>query len=281
MAFIGENIPSQEYTAHNKDGSTFPMKIYISPFFRENSFAGYRAVCVDITEEKLAKKALLQTNKQLNLMTNITRHDILNKVTALYGLQDISLELSNDLVLTEYLQKQQHITKIIQEHIEFTRFYQEIGLEAPLWQDLKQKILYAISKIDTTLISIEVNIHNHLIYADQLLNNVFLNIIENSIRHGDHVTKIIVSTKETENELIIIYMDDGIGVPIERKERIFEEGYGSHTGFGLFLIREILSITGISIKENGTYGSGVRFEIFVPKEGYKIGSDYLIIPDAL
>jgi len=267
-----ENIPSQEYTALIKDGNTFPMKIYISPFFRENSFSGYRAVCVDITEEKLAKNALLQTNKQLNLMTNITRHDILNKVTALYGLQDILLELSNDHVLTEYLEKQKHITKIIQEHIEFTKLYQEIGLEAPHWHDLRRSILSAISKIDTTVISIQVKVHDYLIYADQLLNNVFLNIIENSIQHGDHVTKIIFNTKETEDELILIYMDDGIGVPDEKKKRIFEEGYGNHTGFGLFLTREILSITGISIKENGTYGSGVKFMISVPKEGYKTES---------
>ena len=38
---------------------------------------------------------------------------------------------------------------------------------------------------------------------------------------------------------------------------------------GLFLVREILAITGITITETGTYGSGARFEIVVPKTGYR------------
>ncbi|PKL57911.1 MAG: sensor histidine kinase, partial [Methanomicrobiales archaeon HGW-Methanomicrobiales-5] len=43
-------------------------------------------------------------------------------------------------------------------------------------------------------------------------------------------------------------------------------GFGKHTGLGLFLSREILSITGISITETGTPDKGVRFEIHVPKD---------------
>ena len=39
---------------------------------------------------------------------------------------------------------------------------------------------------------------------------------------------------------------------------------------GLFLIREILSITGISIQETGIYGDGVRFEMKVPAGKWRI-----------
>jgi signal transduction histidine kinase len=49
------------------------------------------------------------------------------------------------------------------------------------------------------------------------------------------------------------------------KEKIFERGFGKNTGLGLFLAREILVITGITITENGTPGKGARFEITVPK----------------
>ena len=54
------------------------------------------------------------------------------------------------------------------------------------------------------------------------------------------------------------------------KERIFENGVGSNTGLGLFLVREILDITGISISETGTEGNGARFEITVPDGGYRM-----------
>ncbi|HNQ30521.1 MAG TPA: sensor histidine kinase, partial [Methanolinea sp.] len=45
----------------------------------------------------------------------------------------------------------------------------------------------------------------------------------------------------------------------------FEKGYGKGTGLGLFLSREILSITGMTIRETGIPGEGARFEIVVPK----------------
>ncbi|MDD1694555.1 MAG: ATP-binding protein, partial [Methanoregula sp.] len=56
----------------------------------------------------------------------------------------------------------------------------------------------------------------------------------------------------------------GAGIAVEDKKRLFERGFGHHTGLGLFLSREILAITGITITENGEPGKGARFEILVP-----------------
>lgn len=44
-------------------------------------------------------------------------------------------------------------------------------------------------------------------------------------------------------------------------------GVREHTGFGLFFAREILAITGITIRETGTPGEGARFEMVVPEGG--------------
>jgi signal transduction histidine kinase len=49
----------------------------------------------------------------------------------------------------------------------------------------------------------------------------------------------------------------------------FERGYRKNTGLGLFLTREILNITGITIRETGEPGRGARFESTVPKEAYR------------
>ena len=59
----------------------------------------------------------------------------------------------------------------------------------------------------------------------------------------------------------------------DEKEKIFERGFGKHTGMGLFLSQEILAITGLSLKETGIYGSGVRFEIEVPEGSYRLVPD--------
>jgi signal transduction histidine kinase len=59
--------------------------------------------------------------------------------------------------------------------------------------------------------------------------------------------------------------DDGVGITGKDKKRLFTKGFGKHTGLGLFLSREILAITGITISENSIPGKGARFEMSVPK----------------
>ncbi|HUT39460.1 MAG TPA: ATP-binding protein, partial [Methanoregula sp.] len=71
------------------------------------------------------------------------------------------------------------------------------------------------------------------------------------------------------DSLLLFFADNGNGIPDAIKEKIFERGYGKQKGMELFLVREILSITGITIKETGTFGKGARFEMLVPKGAYR------------
>ena len=91
-----------------------------------------------------------------------------------------------------------------------------------------------------------------------MLEKVFFNLFDNAVRHGERVTAITVSCEVTGGKLVITVQDNGIGIPPDAKQKIFEKGYGKNTGFGLFLAREILAITGISIHETGISGNGAR-----------------------
>ncbi|MCX6699857.1 MAG: ATP-binding protein [Methanomicrobiales archaeon] len=75
---------------------------------------------------------------------------------------------------------------------------------------------------------------------------------------------------EREEEHVIVCEDDGVGVQADEKERIFERGFGKNTGLGLALSREILDITGITIREVGEPGKGARFEMVVPKGAWRM-----------
>ena len=66
--------------------------------------------------------------------------------------------------------------------------------------------------------------------------------------------------------------DNGPGIAEDKKESVFTKGVGAGGATSLFLSREILSITGITIRETGVSGSGARFEIQVPKGSYRIPS---------
>lgn len=111
------------------------------------------------------------------------------------------------------------------------------------------------------------------IFADPLLERVFYNLLDNTIRHSKRATFISLSCQERPKGLAILWEDDGTGIPDTEKEEIFERGFGKNTGLGLFLVREILAITGISIRETGTAGQGAKFEIIVPAGTYRFDKD--------
>jgi signal transduction histidine kinase len=69
----------------------------------------------------------------------------------------------------------------------------------------------------------------------------------------------------------IVFEDNGIGVPHEKKEKIFLHCEGARASVrSLFFVREILDITGITIRETGEPGKGARFEMTVPKVAWRI-----------
>jgi PAS domain S-box-containing protein len=223
----------------------------------------------DITERKQALDALFQTNNKLNMLNNITRHDILNQLMGLQTYLELSKMDVIDPVFLNYIQKEEQAAETIQWMIEFTRDYQDIGGQGPKWHILSDTISTAISQLKPPNVEINVAANRLEIFADPLMEKVFYNLMENSLRHGEHVTRMDFSLKETENGLILTYSDNGVGVSVEDKKKLFVKGFGKHTGLGLFLSKEILSITGITITENGEPGKGVQFEMTVPKGAWR------------
>ena len=149
--------------------------------------------------------------------------------------------------------------------IRFTREYEEIGITSPVWQDCRAIVDSAAARVPSG----RVVIHNDIpagreVFADPLIVKVFYNLADNAVRYGQKITAIRFSLAEQDGKAVIVCEDDGVGVPAGDKERIFEKGFGKNTGLGLALSREILDITGITIKETGTPGAGARFELAVP-----------------
>jgi signal transduction histidine kinase len=111
------------------------------------------------------------------------------------------------------------------------------------------------------------------IYADPLLEKVLFNLMDNVIQHGETVTEVTLRYQKRADDLVLIIEDNGIGIPLEKKRLLFERGFGKESALGLFLVREILSITGITISETGVEGMGARFEILVPANAYRFSLD--------
>jgi PAS domain S-box-containing protein len=240
----------------------------------------------DITERKELEKetenhtqellkfssSLAAANKKLNLLSSITRHDINNQMTVLQGYLAILKKKQPDPALIEYLQKSTIAAQRISSMIRFTKEYESIGVAAPVWQDCRIVVDTAAKETPLGQVIVKVVLPAWgEIFADQLIVKVFYNLMDNAVRYGGKITTVRFSVEEHDGDQIIVCEDDGEGVPAEEKEKIFERGFGKNTGMGLFLAREILDITGITIRETGEPGKGARFEMKVPKGAWRIG----------
>lgn len=220
----------------------------------------------DITSRKQMEEAISQSNQKLRLLTGLTRHDILNILNAIYFYHELALGNAEPDKIHEYITKAQEAGQRIEATIGFTREYEEFGVTSSGWQVIYSIIESAKREITFGSITIENHVSPSLeVFADPIIRKVFSTLIENAVRHGKTITCIKFSTIERKNEKMIICEDDGVGISVEDKPHIFGRGFGNHTGIGLFLAREILSITDLSIREVGEEGKGARFEILVPE----------------
>jgi PAS domain S-box-containing protein len=223
----------------------------------------------DISDIRKTQDALQLANKKLNLLAEITRHDIRNKLTVLGGYLELFNDHPPEPQHSMYLEKLKAAVRMITENIEFTKLYQDLGVVAPNWKNVSDTFYRACVHIDIKKIRFESSVDGLEIFADPLLDRVFYNILQNAVEHGDHVSVVKLSSVELPDGLLIRIEDDGIGIPSHDKETIFVRGFGKNTGLGLFLCREILSITDITIKETGEFQHGALFEMHIPKGVYR------------
>jgi PAS domain S-box-containing protein len=225
----------------------------------------------DISDRKQMETALLEVNKKLNLLAGITRHDIRNQLLSLTAYLELSKDTLGDAAKTsEYILKEERAAHAIERQIAFTKEYQDLGAGTPAWQDVSSCLSLAVAVLPVRDIRVVDEIAGLEIYADPLFEKVFYNLIDNALRYGGpYMTMIRFGHQESGQDLTIIVEDDGAGISAEDRKRLFERGFGHHTGLGLFLSREILSITGITITGNGKPGKGARFAIVVPKGAWR------------
>jgi len=244
-----------------KDGSEFFALVSATPVFMGPDFSGSFAMITDITGRKRAENALKLATRKLNVLRGTALNDLTNQLFTLQGYIELAAGISEGKA-KEYALRQQEAAGRILNQIAYIRHFQDMGIQPPRWQNVNSVLLYAVSHLDMSHVRRTERLGRLEIYADPMLEKILYSLVENSLTHGRTVTEIRCYAVAGNDEVTIFYEDNGCGIPEDKKEKIFEPTY-TEKGFPLSLVREILSITGISIRETGEYGKGVRFEIRV------------------
>lgn len=235
-----------------------------------NGHSGIIAGVMDISDRIMLEKALFQTGKKLSLITSVTRHDVLNLLNGLQmtvGMLEDSLTEPGNLKL---LEKIKNTASGIEMQMLFSREFKEAGVNPPGWVDLDDTLHQSLLTTELDGVNVENDLTGLEVYADPLIRKVFSNLVDNAIRHGNGVSRIRFSYETRGEDVVIICEDDGAGVPEGIKKQIFNKYFGRNHGLGLYLIREILSIYGMTISETGKPGKGATFEIFVPRGTFRV-----------
>ncbi|OPY40920.1 MAG: sensory histidine kinase DcuS [Methanoregulaceae archaeon PtaU1.Bin222] len=225
-----------------------------------------------IRSERGAVQSAWMANEKLTLLSKITSHDVLNQVTVIRGFTDLTRDsLPVGAPAIRYLDRIAEASISIEDQLGFTREYLIGGSEsAPAWFNVSELVRRVTLKMPLGAVKVEDECGDLEIFTDPLFHRIVYNLVDNSLSHGEKVTRIRFLFRSEGEEGVLTYEDDGIGIPYEEKEHIFMKGFGKHKGLGLFLTRGILAISNISIRENGIPGQGARFELRIPKGFFRI-----------
>ena len=236
---------------------------------------GFQLIARDITERKRVQKELTETlekleamNEKLSVVGKLTRHDTRNKLSAVtMNVFLTKQKLAGDYEALEHLSEIESACGQVEKIFDFAGIYEKLGAEKLAYINVEKTVEDA-AMLFSDLQGVEVlnDCHELTVLADSLLRQLFHNLIDNSLKHGENVSQIRVYYEEAgKDKLKLVYEDDGVGIPKAEKEKIFKEGYGKGTGYGLYLIRKMCEVYGWVIRETGKQGKGAQFTTTIPK----------------
>ncbi len=290
-AVILERMKEAKRTKENKiyedEGlMTSGKKCYRSIYNRivdeEGNMGGLQIVSDDITEKKETEQALRKTseelriesdklrrlNEKLEVVGKLTRHDLRNKLSGIKGYTYLlNKRLGENAELKSYIDQINSTLDSTEKLLNFTNVYEKIGSDQMAFinvEDCFNKSAQLFNELQN--VKVENKCHGLRVLADQQLEQLFYNLIDNSLKHGQKTSCICLSCREEANGVAIIYEDDGVGISEANKAKLFSEGFttGDGTGYGLSLIRRILQVYGWTIREEGKPGNGAKFIFYVP-----------------
>lgn len=263
-----EPVVQFETEHRRKDGTRYPVEVHLQVVGPDED-RRFLAIIIDITYRRRMEADLSRLNEKAKVLGALTRHDILNQVTVLQG----NLGLMKGKVTgpeERRLENMSDAVRKIESYLKFAAAFEKTGSVSPEWQDLRGLVRDSWGELGDAKVTMSMDLPKVEILADSIFPKVFVNLFANSLEHALGLTTIKVGWEERDGEGIIVYTDDGSGIPEDVRGSLFVKRSGGGRGLGLFLISEVLKTTNMKISERGRPGEGVRFEIRVPEGNWRL-----------
>jgi len=189
----------------------------------------------------LLYKKTTNVNRELLKFNEAVSHDIKNGLSSIAGFLEL-YELKKDKhYLNKIYSKIEYLTKMLEKNLELAK----AGLSVKL-KKVKhvEEILKEVAEITIPqeIEYVQENFTIDLFCDEEKIRQVFTNIFNNAVKHGNP-TKIIVEFIERKTDVLFIISNNGKSIPEENMDLIFNHGFSTDkesTGIGLSIVKKIL-----------------------------------------
>lgn len=290
----GETVPSRyEFKIITKSGEVRWVEITAGRIMYQRKPAGV-ATLFDISDRKQAEKELSEAKDQTELYLDLMGHDINNFNQIALGY----LELADDVVTSDGRLGTDNI-ELIAKPIAALKNSSKLIENVRKLQKIKTKDL-RLRRVDICSVLSRMKEHythfsgrdiivNYvppeecLVVANELIDEIFTNLIENSIKHSPPDKPLVIDILQSKfcengkeyNRISI--EDNGPGIPDDVKEKLFRRFYRGRTmargkGLGLYLVKTLVDdFNGkvwVEDRVAGDHKKGAKFVIIIPEAEY-------------
>ena len=185
-----------------------------------------------------------------------------------------------DTVLSRMESQLNAVTRLVEDLLDLSKIQAgrlECTRETVNLDDVLQEVVETVQQMQTThTIAVHRAAPTPLLLGDKdRLGQVFLNLISNAIKYSPQANAIEVAIKTSEETVTLSVRDQGIGIPREQREKIFERFYRAVAphqrafpglGMGLYIVADIVKHHGGTITVESEMGKGSTFQVTLPRK---------------
>jgi len=239
----------------------------------QGAFAGVVAVAREISDQRERERELERQNERLDEFVSVVSHDLRNPLTVANGHLELVREECDSDHVDAVARAHDRMEALVDDLLALAREGEDAVEIEPLglgdlsedcWRNVAANGAELVVDTDAT------------VYADRsrlarLLENLFGNAAEHGTDDGDGdaaEARVTVTVGDTDDGFYVA--DDGVGIPPEEREQVFESGYSTSldgTGFGLRIVAQIADSHGWTVDVTESEAGGARFEFGEVRRG--------------
>jgi len=276
-----DQVVRLETTRLRRDDVRLSVIIYGVPVHLEDEAIGIFGVYVDITSQKMIEEELKVRNTELDNFVYKVSHDLRAPLSSVLGLVNLAQHPDNQDDPKAYL-------KIIGERVnQLDHFISDVLSHSKnLKLEIKNGLIHFDQIIDTTFRNLsymegadqirkEIKIIGDDFYSDPWrVEEVFRNLISNAIKYrkvGNPSHEITITIMIEQNEAVITFKDNGIGIAKQNLNRVFEMFYRASeqsggSGLGLYIVKNAVEKLRGRVTASSEPGLYTIFEIVLPNQ---------------